>query len=154
MTWILTSVLFLPYSKLYILTELSSNDVKFIPVDRHKLDLSKYIYNYGTVNSIFVEIQPNSTNIKNDPHITLNKMKHSRSYLANNHFQLFTCLVICHAFVFICKLFFKINSPTMLSGKLSECQMFWIQIRTGILSVLIWHQTVCKGHQQTTKVCL
>ena len=64
MTWISTSVLFLPYSKLYILTELSSNDVKFIPVDRQKLDLSKNIYTYGTVNSIFVEIQPDSTNIK------------------------------------------------------------------------------------------
>ena len=58
---------FLPYSKLYILTELSANDVKFKPVDRQKLDLSKYIYSYGTVNSIFVEIQPDSTNIKNEP---------------------------------------------------------------------------------------
>ena len=28
--------------------------------------LSKYI-TYGSVNSIFVEIQPDSTNIKNDP---------------------------------------------------------------------------------------
>ena len=34
----------MPYSKLYILTELSANDVKFISVDREKLDLSKYIY--------------------------------------------------------------------------------------------------------------
>ena len=61
----------MPYSKLYILTELSANDVKFISVDRQKLDVSIhiYIYTYGTVNSIFVEIQPNSTNIKNDPHI-------------------------------------------------------------------------------------
>ena len=67
MAWISTSVIFLPYSKLYSLTELSANDVKFIPVDRQKLDLSKYIYSYGTVNSIFVEIQPDSTNIKNDP---------------------------------------------------------------------------------------
>ena len=46
---------------------LSANDVKFISVDRQKLDLSKYIYSYGTVNSIFVEIQSDSTNIKNDP---------------------------------------------------------------------------------------
>ena len=30
--------------------------------------------------------------------------------------------------------------------------MVWIQIRTDILSVLIWVQTVCKGYQQTTKV--
>ena len=74
MAWISTSVLFLPYSKLYILTELSANDVKFIPVDRQKLDLSKYI-SYGTVNSIFVEIQPDSTNIKNDPRI----------YMSSNH---------------------------------------------------------------------
>ena len=35
---------------------------------------------------------------------------------------------------------------------LSECQMVWIQIRTDILSVLIWVQTVSKGYQQTTKV--
>ena len=32
------------YSKLYILTKLSAYDVKFISVDRQKLDLSKYIY--------------------------------------------------------------------------------------------------------------
>ena len=51
------------YSKLYILTELGANDVKFILVDRQKLDLSKYIYTYVSVNSIFVEIQSGSTNI-------------------------------------------------------------------------------------------
>ena len=44
MAWISTSVLFYAYSKLYILTKQSANDVKFIPVDREKLDLSKYIY--------------------------------------------------------------------------------------------------------------
>ena len=65
MAWISTSVLFYAFSKLHILTELSANDVKFISVDRQKLDLS-----YGTVNSIFVEIQPDSTNIKNDPRTT------------------------------------------------------------------------------------
>ena len=46
MAWISTSVLFYAYSKLYILTELSANDVKFISVDRQKLDLSIYIYIY------------------------------------------------------------------------------------------------------------
>ena len=30
--------------------------------------------------------------------------------------------------------------------------MVWVQIRTDILSVLIWVQTLCKGYQQTTKV--
>ena len=44
MAWISTSVLFYAYSKLYILTELSANDVKITSVDRQKLDLSKYIY--------------------------------------------------------------------------------------------------------------
>ena len=57
----------MPYSKLYILTELVSSDVKFISVDRQKLDLSIYIYTYGTVNSIYVEIQSDSTNIKKWP---------------------------------------------------------------------------------------
>ena len=64
MAWISTSVIFYAYSKLYILTELSSNDVKFISVDRQKIDLSKYIYLWYR---IFVEIQLDSTNIKNDP---------------------------------------------------------------------------------------
>ena len=44
MTWISTSVLYQAFSMLYILTELSANDVKFISVDRQKLDLLKYIY--------------------------------------------------------------------------------------------------------------
>ena len=69
MTRISASVRFTPYSKLYILTKLSANDVKFISSDRQELDLSKNIYIYDTVNSIFVEIQPDSTNIKNDPRI-------------------------------------------------------------------------------------
>ena len=37
------SVLFTPYSKPYILTELSAIYVKFISSDRQELDLSKYI---------------------------------------------------------------------------------------------------------------
>ena len=56
----------MPHSKLYILTELSANDVKFMSVDRQKLELAK-LYTYGAVNSIFVEIQPDSTNIKKCP---------------------------------------------------------------------------------------
>ena len=66
MTRTSTSVRFTSDSKLYILTELSANEVNFISSDRQKLDLSQYI-SYGTINSIFVEIQPNSTNMKNDP---------------------------------------------------------------------------------------
>ena len=34
------------------------------------------------------------------------------------------------------------------------CQTVWIQIMTDILSVVIWVQTVCKGYQLTTKVCV
>ena len=66
MAWITSSVLFYAFSKLYILTELSANDVKFTSVDRKSWTFQN-IYTYGTVNSIFVEIQPDSTNIKNDP---------------------------------------------------------------------------------------
>ena len=50
----------MPYSKLYILTQLRGNALKFISVDRQKLVLSKY----GTIKSIFVEIQPISMNKK------------------------------------------------------------------------------------------
>ena len=57
----------------------------------------------------------------------------------------FACWVISHAFVVIW-LFFKINFfKKILSGTLSEYQTIWTQIRTDILSVLIWDQTVCKG---------
>ena len=49
--------------------------------------------------------------------------------------------------------FFQINfSKKFFQEALTECQTVWIQIRTNILSVLIWVQTVCKGYQQTTKV--
>ena len=41
MTRISASVFFTPFSKLYILTELSAHDVKLISSDRQELDLSK-----------------------------------------------------------------------------------------------------------------
>ena len=44
MTLISVGVLYYAPSKLYILTGLSANDVKFISVDRQKVDLSIYIY--------------------------------------------------------------------------------------------------------------
>ena len=40
----------------------------------------------------------------------------------------------------------------ILSGTQSQCQTVWLQIRTDILSVLIWVQTVYKGYQQTSNV--
>ena len=43
-----------------------------------------------------------------------------------------------YSFFFCLLTFFKINFVKNLSGTLSECQMVWIQIRTYILSVLIW----------------
>ena len=52
----------IPYSKLYILTEIRANDVKLISVDRQKLDLSKYIYLWYR-KSILVEIQLDSTTL-------------------------------------------------------------------------------------------
>ena len=50
------------YSKLYILTELSANDVKLISVYRQKLDLLIYIYLWYS--KFYVEIQPDFINIK------------------------------------------------------------------------------------------
>ena len=54
---------------------------------------------------------------------------------------------------FSCRLltFFKINFSKIISGTLSECQMFWIQIRPDILPGLIWVKTACKDYKQTTK---
>ena len=62
------------------------------------------------------------------------------------HAELFFMLRLSAA-AFYSKLSFKKNR----SGTLSECQTVWIQIRTDILSVLIWVQTVCKQYQLTTK---
>ena len=53
---------------------------------------------------------------------------------------------------FFCRLltFSKLTLKNLLET-LSECQTVWIQIRTDVLSVLIWVQTVCKGYQQATR---
>ena len=49
--------------------------------------------------------------------------------------------------------YFKINFfQNILSGPHSECQTVWIQIRTDILSVLNWVQSVSNGYRQTTEV--
>ena len=45
-------------------------------------------------------------------------------------------------FVVICWLVLKIIFSKYLSGTLSKCQTVCIQIRTDVLSVLIWEQTV------------
>ena len=59
----------------------------------------------------------------------------------------FVCWVFFHAFVV------KLNIlKNYFMNAISECLMVWIQIRTDILLVLNWVQTVCKGHQQTKKV--
>ena len=51
---------------------------------------------------------------------------------------------------FVQNLLFQKN----LSGTLFECQTVWIHIRTDILSVLIWVQTVRKGYRQIAKSLL
>ena len=59
-----------------------------------------------------------------------------------------------HAFGVVCwPFFFKITFRN-LSGTLSECQMIRIQIRTDVLTVLNWAQTICKGYKQTAKVAI
>ena len=42
----------------------------------------------------------------------------------------------------------------IISGMPSECQLVLMQIRPDILLGLIWVQTVCKDHQETTKMLL
>ena len=66
--------------------------------------------------------------------------------------QLFACWVIVHAFFLSSADFFhNLLFQKIPSVALSESQAIWIQIRTDILSVLIWVKTVCKGYQQMTK---
>ena len=65
----------------------------------------------------------------------------------NHNFNILVC-----ALLFECWVIFHAKLKLTFSKSLSECQTVWIQIRTDILSVLIWVQTVCKGYQQTEKV--
>ena len=54
---------------------------------------------------------------------------------------------------FCCPLltFFRNLTFSKKAGALSECQTVWNQIRTGVLSVLICFQTVCKCYSQALK---
>ena len=49
-------------------------------------------------------------------------------------------------------LFSKLTFSTNLSGIPSKRQTVWIQMRSDILSGLIWLQTVCDGYTITTLV--
>ena len=74
-------------------------------------------------------------------------------YFANVLYLSFCMLGNCSCFYFRLMTFFKIkflkiNHP----GPPSECQTVWIQIKTDILLVFIWVQTVSKGYWQTTKL--
>ena len=59
----------------------------------------------------------------------------------------FSCLRCC-LLTFLKVTFSKKN----LSGTLSECLTALIQIRTDVMSILIWVETVCKSYQQMTIV--
>ena len=73
----------------------------------------------------------------------LNLSNRARSYEND------TSLFFAYWVIYVVFLFIKTNFQKIISGTLSECQTDWIQVRTDILSVLIWDQTVCKGYQQT-----
>ena len=66
----------------------------------------------------------------------------------------YECWVIFHALLSSAYYFSKSTFLKKIFREhyLAECQTVWIQIRTDILSVLIWIQTVCKGYQRMTKV--
>ena len=64
----------------------------------------------------------------------------------------FTCWAIFHALFVVCWHFSKLTFKKILLRMLSKCQTVWIQIKTNILLILIWVQTVCKAYQQRTKV--
>ena len=58
-------------------------------------------------------------------------------------------------FVVICKLFSKLTfSKNLFRGHYQSVKQFkkWIKIKTNILFILNWVQTVCKGYPQTSKI--
>ena len=69
-----------------------------------------------------------------------------------NGIYLFAYWIIFHDLLLLSADIFKhYFSQNNLSGITSECQKAWIEIRYDVLLGLIWVQTVCKDHQQTTK---
>ena len=74
-------------------------------------------------------------------------------YFANVLYLSICMLGNCSCFYFRLLTFFKIKFLKINhQGPPSECQTVWIQIKTDILLVFIWVQTVCKGYWQTTKL--
>ena len=74
-------------------------------------------------------------------------------YFANVLYLYICMLGNCSCFNFRLLTFFKIkflklNHP----GPPSECQTVWIQIKTNILLIFNWVQTVCKRLWQTAKL--
>ena len=75
-------------------------------------------------------------------------------YFANVLYLYICMLGNCSCFYFRLLTFFKTKFIELNhQGPPSECQTVWIQIKTDILLVFIWVQTVCKkGYWQTTKL--
>ena len=78
-----------------------------------------------------------------------NPYKYSANFMGHRHteqnqIRLLTICMLDIFFMILCRLltFFKIDFIQKKSGSLSECQTVWRQIRTDVLSVLIWVQTV------------
>ena len=77
----------------------------------------------------------------------LNKTTNAVSYIVLTNFTLFMLFLTKWAnFLFNENTFFFFKKS--LSGKPSEYQTVWIQIRTHIMSSLIWVQIDCTGYQQ------
>ena len=94
-----------------------------------------------------MQSKPQNPKYRNNPenfHPCGNKISKTRVHLNLCIQVIFLCLCIC------LPTFFKIYFSKMLT--LLQYQTVWIQIRTDILSALIWVQTVCKGYQQMAKV--
>ena len=71
----------------------------------------------------------------------------SRSIPTLHAWVIFHAFIVCRLLTFFQNLLFQ----TILSGTLSACQMVWIQIRSNILSILIFIQSVCKDYGKFLK---
>ena len=73
---------------------------------------------------------------------------------SNFHYriQIANFLILCMLYNFSCFVCLFSNSLDPDQDRHYVCpKTVWIQIRTDIMSVLIWVKTVCKCYQQTTK---
>ena len=121
-----------------------SKDVGWSPVAFHFF----FLFNLLFCSSLFLILCRYEYNYLNLPYVYSTNVNNFNKPKCNSSARWMILILLLSSADFF---FSKLTFSKHLSGTLSECQTVCIQIRTKVLSVLIWEQTVCKGYQHTKK---